>query len=151
MPRCSGRQQFTFRTIDDLEQFAVDLEAFGERHAFAPDTTFAVNLALEEVVTNTLSYGFEGPAEPAVDVELCVADGSVIITVTDGGRAFDPLAVPEPDVTAPIEARPIGGLGTLLVRKLMDETTYARAGGRNVLTLKKAIAPSGRTAPSEDI
>jgi len=64
----------------------------------------------------------------------------VILTITDDGMAFNPLAVEPPDVSLPLDERAIGGLGIHLVRSLFDEVSYRRAVGRNVLTVKKKVA-----------
>ena len=48
-----------------------------------------------------------------------------------------PLAQPTPDLDAPVEERPIGGLGLTLVRALVEEARYAREGPVNVLRLVK--------------
>ena len=58
----------------------------------------------------------------------------LMVTVSDDGVAFNPLAVPPPDTTLPLEERELGGLGIHLVRNLTDEATYGRLGGRNVIT-----------------
>ena len=68
--------------------------------------------------------------------------GGVLLEVEDDGKPFDPLQAPPPDLTLPLEKRPIGGLGIHLIRNLMDEVTYARVGGRNVLKMAKYF---GRT------
>ena len=57
----------------------------------------------------------------------------------DKGVPFDPTAAPDPDTTLSAEERPIGGLGILLVRKLMDTVSYSRQSGQNVLTMRKKI------------
>jgi len=62
-----------------------------------------------------------------------------MLTVSDDGVPFDPLAVAPPDTSLPLEQRPLGGLGIHLVRHLVDEVTYERRGDRNVLTLVKAV------------
>jgi len=63
-------------------------------------------------------------------------EDALTIEMVDDGKPFDPLTdAPVPDVNAPMEERPIGGLGVFLVRKLMDELTYRREEGRNHLTL----------------
>ncbi|MBP2672866.1 MAG: hypothetical protein H6Q85_2932 [candidate division NC10 bacterium] len=76
-----------------------------------------------------------GPKAGWIDVTIERRGDAVDMTVTDDGPAFDPLQLPEPDVTAPLEGRQPGGLGVHLVRKLMDRVEYARAGGRNRLTM----------------
>ncbi|MBQ6033357.1 MAG: ATP-binding protein, partial [Prevotella sp.] len=57
----------------------------------------------------------------------------------DEGTPFDPTTRKEVDTTLPVEERPIGGLGILLVRKLMDSINYERIDGKNVLTLRKNL------------
>ena len=60
--------------------------------------------------------------------------------VSDDGRAFDPLSLPPPDTTLPPERRKAGGLGVHLVRKTMDEGSYRRVLGHNVVSFRKAFA-----------
>jgi anti-sigma regulatory factor (Ser/Thr protein kinase) len=62
------------------------------------------------------------------------------LTLTDDGPPFDPFSQAAPDTTLSIEDRPIGGLGIHLVRKLMDEISYERRDGHNVVVLVKRLA-----------
>ena len=64
---------------------------------------------------------------------------SLVFTITDKGKAFDPTKVEEADVTLSAEDRQIGGLGIYIVKNIMDEVTYQRVDVQNVLTLKKVI------------
>ena len=61
----------------------------------------------------------------------------VTLTFRDRGVPFNPLARVEPDITLPGKERPIGGLGILMYKRLMDEVTYEYVDGQNVLTFKK--------------
>jgi anti-sigma regulatory factor (Ser/Thr protein kinase) len=72
-------------------------------------------------------------------VRLRRTGDSVAVEVEDDGRPFDPLQVPPPDLTLSLEQRPIGGLGIHLIRNLMDEVSYARRDGRNVLKMAKHL------------
>ena len=60
-------------------------------------------------------------------------------TITDSGTPFDPTTVLEADTTLEAEDRPIGGLGVLLTRKMMDSISYSRRHGQNVLLLTKYL------------
>jgi anti-sigma regulatory factor (Ser/Thr protein kinase) len=134
---------FTLRNeLSELEPLAQELEAFGAANGLPASTVFALNLALEETVTNIISYGYDDEGPHVIEVELTVQGNVVSASVADDGRAFDPLARSTPDITAPIEEREVGGLGVLLVRKLMDEVTYARVDGRNRLTFRKQVSSS---------
>ena len=45
------------------------------------------------------------------------------------------IALDEPDVSLPLEKRDAGGLGILLVRRMMDEVHYSRKGTLNSLRI----------------
>ena len=77
-------------------------------------------------------------------VETQLEPKALILTFLDQGAPFDPLAEERPDTTSlPTRERPMGGLGLYLVRSLVDEITYARRDGRNVLTVRKKIEQGG--------
>lgn len=124
--------------LGEITRLSESLETFCEEHGVSMNTLMALNLALEEAVTNVINYGFDG-GDHLIDVELVMADGAVMATITDDGKEYNPLAREDPDVTAPLEERRIGGLGVLLVKKLMDEVTYVREGDRNVLAMRKQV------------
>jgi anti-sigma regulatory factor (Ser/Thr protein kinase) len=58
--------------------------------------------------------------------------------VIDNGHPFDPSAVPEPDVSLPLEQRDPGGLGILLIHRMVDRVDYRRVADENRLRLKKS-------------
>ena len=59
-------------------------------------------------------------------------------TARDAGRlSFNPLRHADPDISADIDHRGIGGLGILMVKKMMDDVSYEYADGRNILTVLK--------------
>jgi serine/threonine-protein kinase RsbW len=123
--------------LSELGRLAGALEEFRVRHSLGPHLVNQVMLVLEEVLTNTISYGFPDAGEHTIRVDVCLANDQLTIRVEDDGRPFDITKVAAPDVTAPLDEREVGGLGILLVRKLMDEVTYARRGACNVLLLTK--------------
>ena len=110
-----------------------------ERNA-PPAADYLASLAIEELVTNCIKYGYDDSAEHIIEIELKLAAGELVVTVTDDGHPFNPLEVPEPDTGLPIEDRSIGGLGIHLLRKMADRMDYARADGKNQLTLRKSLA-----------
>ena len=69
-------------------------------------------------------------------------DGELVAEVEDDGTPFNPLDVPAPDVTRPIEDRPIGGLGIHLTKKMVDGIDYSLRDGKNVLRLRKKLSES---------
>jgi anti-sigma regulatory factor (Ser/Thr protein kinase) len=114
-------------------------EAWLERHAASPKATYLVLLAIEELVTNCIDYGYDDAAEHTIVIELGLDDATLIMTVIDDGHAFDPLAAAAPDPSLAPERRTPGGLGIHMLRKLSDSMQYERRDRMNRLTLTKRI------------
>lgn len=97
-------------------------------------------LAVEEIFVNISSYAYHpevGQAEVGVDI-----DGdppTVTIRFLDQGRPFNPLEKPDADITLSAQDREIGGLGILLIKKIMDQVDYTYENGKNILIIKKEI------------
>ena len=122
-------------TMDELERITAIVEDLGEQDDWPPDLIFKVNLVLDELSVNIVNYG-----EEASEIEVCLAADAeeVRVEISDDGRPFDPLTdAIEPDLDAPLEDRPIGGLGIHLVREMMDELHYSREDGKNRLAMVK--------------
>jgi serine/threonine-protein kinase RsbW len=102
-----------------------------------------LQLAAEEICANAISHGYGGRGgEIEVTVER-IAEG-IQMTVRDWGNSFDPETVPVPDLSAPLEERPLGGLGLYLVRQLMDEVHFELGGvNGNLVTMIKRLGPNG--------
>ena len=105
-----------------------------------PAIDYLANLAIEELVTNCVKYGYNDTREHLIAIELQVVNNEMMLTVTDDGRPFNPLELAPPDTTLPAENRPIGGLGIHLLRQLSDRMEYARVEDKNRLTLWKRCA-----------
>ena len=110
----------------------------GEKQVSA-DTTYFAGLAIDETITNCIKYGYDDEKEHLIVIELTLAQGALSVVVIDDGHAFNPLEAPFPDLSLPIEERPIGGLGIYLLRTLADQIRYERCNGTNRLTLIRRI------------
>ena len=95
-----------------------------------------LNISLDELITNIVSYGYGDSEEHEIHVTLTVRNGSLVTVLEDDSTAFDPFtSAPEPDLDASVEERRIGGLGVYFVKTLMDEAIYERLDNRNRITL----------------
>lgn len=134
-----------YRLKNDLEQIellAQAVELFGETHKLPAKTVFQTNLALDELLTNTICYGYPKGGEHEIMVRLTLeSEKFLFIEICDDADAFNPLEIAAPDVNQDIDDRPIGGLGIFLVRRIMDEITYMRKDNHNILILRKRIGP----------
>jgi serine/threonine-protein kinase RsbW len=125
--------------LSELVRVHQTLAEFGQRHDLAAKAMHDLNLALEEILINIISYGYTDNREHEIKVRLSAQPGEVRAEVEDDGQPFNPLAAPEPDTAQPLEKRTIGGLGIHLVRTLMDGLEYQRQEGRNLLLMKKNL------------
>lgn len=98
-----------------------------------------LGVVLDDVLGNVSFYGYAGGPDLGVELRVDVGDGRLRAVVSDRGTAFDPTERSSPDTTVPLDARKMGGLGIHLVRAMMDDVRYERAGDRNVLTIIKRL------------
>lgn len=113
--------------------------AFAEANAVPAPIRRSLNVALDELLQNTIAHGFAGRQAGVVTIVVELGTDRLTVTLTDDGRPFNPLGTAAPDTASSVEARPIGGLGIHLVRQLMDEVRYQRRADRNVVTLIKRL------------
>ena len=136
-------ESLTFRVrsvVEAIEPANADAEAWLGARGASPDATFLVRLAIEELVTNCIKYGYDtAGSEHAIDVSLSIADHALTVVVVDDGHEFDPLSTVPPDLSLPLEQRSVGGLGIHLLRELADDVRYERLDGMNRLTLVKRM------------
>jgi anti-sigma regulatory factor (Ser/Thr protein kinase) len=97
---------------------------------------YNMRLSCEEVLLNVVSYAYpDGGGQVDISWEDDTERRLLNVTFEDSGIPFNPLQKEEPDLSVPMRERKIGGLGIMMVRKLMDEVRYAYADGKNRLTI----------------
>lgn len=146
-----GAMEVTLKNnLAELDRLTLVIEEFGTKHQWPLKLIYGINLALDELVTNVISYGYEDAGEHEIHVRFSVENEQLRLVIEDDGRPFNPLDVAEPDLTKPIEERDVGGLGIFLVRKTMDHVEYQRRANRNILTMTKHIQPPLPEAKARD-
>ena len=110
-------------------------------HTLNLDAELLMNLQLvmEEMISNVIFYAH--PEGSDGDISLSAESDSRELTfvLSDHGQEFDPTLRDDPDISLPPDQREIGGMGIFIVKNLMNEVTYQRLEGRNLLTMKKII------------
>jgi serine/threonine-protein kinase RsbW len=124
-------------TLDGLTAGAAGMREFLGAVGVSAEVAFALDLAYEELVTNTIKYSYADSAPHDIDILVLVDDDSVELEVCDDGQEFDPTIQAPPDTTLPVEDRPIGGLGLHLIRNLTDAFTYRRSENKNFTRIRK--------------
>jgi anti-sigma regulatory factor (Ser/Thr protein kinase) len=134
--------EFEFRLANDLAAMAGLAEAverFAAVHRLPPEVANALYVGVDEAVSNAIAHGYPGDARGEIAVRIRRRPDSVVLEIEDDGAPFDPLQAAPPDLTLPLDQRPVGGLGIHLIRNLMDEVSYMRQGGKNGLKLVKHV------------
>ena len=136
--------------LSELDRLCQNCESVGESFGMSKKLIFEMNLALDELFTNIISYGFKDDKEHIIKVEIKAENNEILMRIEDDGIPFDPVLVEEPELEWRIEECKIGGLGIHLIKKLMDEVRYERVNDVNVIYLKKHISSpdSGKKEPN---
>ena len=129
--------------FSESERLSKIIEDFAEGKNFSLKFLFEIDVALDEILTNIISYAYNDKAEHKILVRLFFLEDGLKIQIKDKGIAFNPLEKAEPDITKSVMERPIGGLGIHMVRKLVDELKYKRENNKNILTLIKKDNKNG--------
>jgi len=125
--------------IDQLPAVTDFLENLGSSWNLPQKMVLSLNLVLEEALTNTILYGFDDQETHLIEINISRKNQYLSIRISDDGQAYDPTQRKDPDLTLPLEERPIGGLGIFLIKQMMDSVSYVRKNNKNYLTLKKNI------------
>ena len=121
--------------LDDLAEIRSFLLSRAAELQVDPSTTYDILLAVTELVTNTMIYGYQ--KEPGfIEVEMYLVNDALTIHLRDHAAPFNPTQIPTPDLSLPLERRSIGGVGIYLVRQLVDQLTHRELPqGGNEVTL----------------
>jgi anti-sigma regulatory factor (Ser/Thr protein kinase) len=111
-----------------------------QAEAFGLDalTVYAIDLCLEETITNTIKYGRreDGAEAPTIHLALVVGPDGSRLTITDDAAPFNPLLAASPEKPGSVEEAVVGGLGIHLMREFASSLTYSGENDRNCLTLE---------------
>jgi anti-sigma regulatory factor (Ser/Thr protein kinase) len=101
-----------------------------------------LRLVIEEIGTNIVKYGYPQDAPGVIQLQCAYDKGLLQVIIRDQGNPFDPRECPDPDMSADIASRPVGGLGLFLVRASVDDLEYHHdpASGWNELVASKREA-----------
>ncbi len=136
----ASRTLIVSNRIEEIRTIERFLTEFSEQHGFSREAVFQIQLSLEEIFTNIVSYGYDDDAEHDVEIVLSKDGQAVTIEIADDGQPFDPLQdAPEMDAASKLEERRVGGAGIALTRTMMTDMRYHRDDGRNHLVMVKDL------------
>ncbi len=121
--------------LENLPAFLNPIKRCAREQGFTPEKIARIELAAEEILVNIFHYAYSDNSGYAQVTCGLDQEDRLTLAFEDGGIPFDPLSRKDPDITADIQDRPIGGLGVLLFKELMDDVHYRREGDKNILTI----------------
>ncbi len=125
--------------LSDIALVQTALKQFADVRGIPSHDVMKIDLIVDELISNIVSYAYEDDGEHEIEIKVGLADNRLSMVITDDGVPFDPWAKDSPDIAAPLEARPLGGLGIHLVKKIADDFSYQRRAGKNVVTVVKRV------------
>jgi anti-sigma regulatory factor (Ser/Thr protein kinase) len=130
-------------TIAELETVVAFVDRFGSDRHIPGTVIHDLNLCLDELLNNTISYGYGDGHRHEIVVTLRLADDWLTAEIQDDGKAFDPTVAAATVSKGALQSRKTGGLGIHFVKALVDQVEYRRAGALNRLTLKIGLKRGG--------
>ena len=125
--------------LSELDKLCRHLETFGKKTGISKKIVFEINLVLDELFTNIISYGFDDGCEHTIKVTMTPDKEGICLCIEDDGRPFNPVEFETPDLSCSIDECKIGGLGIHIIRKLMDDIFYERCQDKNIVFSQKLI------------
>jgi serine/threonine-protein kinase RsbW len=119
-----------FDSLDKISQYVLKVAEIAK---LDKKTTYKLRLAVDEIATNIISYGYQAMAkEGNISLITEINQGSVTLCLEDTGIPYDPFSQEAPkDLSQFLEHRTIGGLGVYLAIQGVDKFIYERVGDRN--------------------
>lgn len=125
--------------VGELEKVNAFIEEIGDELQLDMELLMNLNLVMEEMVSNVIFYAY--PEGKTADIELSaeLVGRQLTFVLSDKGREFDPTMKEDIDTETDPADRDLGGLGIYIVKNIMNEVTYQRLEGKNLLTMKKVL------------
>lgn len=126
--------------LTEISTVVESIDILAEKWNLSEKLKFNLNLVIEELITNTISYGYKDEDAHEISINFYLENKLLKLIITDDAIEFNPLNQDSPDdLDKPLAEKQIGGLGIHLVKNLMDKLEYKRDGDKNILTLTKTI------------
>ena len=125
--------------LSELDALCRHLEDCGNMLGLHQKCVLEINVGLEELFTNIVSYGYEDGLEHQIKFSLSRHDDALIVRVEDDGIPFNPLDEKKHEAPTDLDSIDIGGLGIHLIKNMVDDVDYKRSGGKNKVILRKYV------------
>jgi serine/threonine-protein kinase RsbW len=132
--------------ISELAQLPPWIERLGSRHGIPASTRFAMNLCLEEVLSNIIRHGYSGEPDHSIVLHFASPrEDYFVIVVEDEAPPFNPMESPELPALNSLEDIQVGGQGIRLLRRFATTLEYQAMPFGNRLSIGFTAAGSAIT------
>ncbi|WP_016950028.1 SpoIIE family protein phosphatase [Anabaena sp. PCC 7108] len=127
--------------LTELEEVKQKLSEILQAASLTVELIEDAQLIVEEVLVNIIEYGYENRSDGYIDLRIEINNQQLMMTFKDSGKPFNPLTdIASPDIMMDDEERSLGGFGFFLVQELAEQVDYVYLHGKNILTVRQAIA-----------
>ncbi|PWT92164.1 MAG: ATP-binding protein [Acidobacteria bacterium] len=123
--------------LAEIDNLTREVLEFCRTNGISEEVCHDLWLATEEAVSNTIKYGYNDPQLHSIHLTASIEAAKIVLEIEDDAMSFNPLEAPDPNLSLPIEEKPVGGLGIYLIRSVMDLVEYERRAGKNILRMTK--------------
>ena len=124
--------------LENIQLMLDFIKGFCEEHQFQKDFQSNLLVVGDELASNIVKYGYENKGgEVFIRLLYNIDKKEFVLTVIDKAPAFNQLEVHNSEVQGEASNQKVGGLGILIVKKIMSEYAYDRINGKNILVLRK--------------
>ncbi|MCR4582478.1 MAG: ATP-binding protein [Prevotella sp.] len=125
--------------ISELDRVNQFVEEIGEELGLSMELQMNLNLVMEEMVSNVIFYAYPEGTDASIELTAESDGKELTFVLSDKGKEFDPTQKEDADPNINPMDRDIGGMGIYIVKNIMNNVTYQRLEGKNLLTMKKDI------------
>ena len=123
---------------EEMTKMLSFVDKFCDKHKFSQDFKSNLLVVGDELFSNIVKYGYENKGgELFIRLLFNHDKKEFILTVIDKAKEFNQLEVNNSVVSEDASTQRVGGLGILIVKKIMSEYAYDRINGKNILVLRK--------------
>ena len=135
----TSKEKSFLATKDNIPEMLSFIEDFGNEHQFPEEFTTQLVIVGDELFSNIIKYGYEDSNNGNIFVRLLFEESKndFVLIIVDKAKAFNQLEVNNKEISGNEKKLTVGGLGLIIVKKIMDEYAYDRINDENILVLKK--------------
>jgi len=110
-----------------------------KNHALPDVQISTLVLAVDEVCANLIIHSHKCNPKENIEISITIDADTIVFDIIDDGAGFDISSYNEPSLGEIVKKKRKGGLGLILVRKIMDKIEMITEDNQNICRLVKNI------------